>query len=223
MQKETILAFNDINTTYSTNKYIKNNAPKRTKKVFPQWWHQISTEPILAVKTNLLYDAVSVLNAEIEVPIGNSWSVAGKYIFPWWTTKNNGNAVQINAVSLGGKYWLGSKEKRNIIPKLTGWNIGLYIGAGLYDLQIKNNGYQGEFLIAAGTTCGYAHAINRNKSLRLEYSLGLGYMKTNYRYYEGMEDNKFLVWQYDGKYSWIGPTKIDVSLVWMISRKVKHK
>ncbi len=176
--------------------------------------------PLFAVKTNLLYDIVLIPNIEIEVPIGNRWSLAGEWIFPWWVTKNNGNALQIQAGTIEGRYWLGEREK---LPLLTGWFGGVYAGGGYYDLQYKNNGYQGEFFIAAGLSAGYAHTINKRGNLRMEYNIGLGYLKTEYRYYEGKEDNKFLVWQYDGNYSWIGPTKLEVSLVLMLNHNRKKR
>ncbi len=176
--------------------------------------------PLFAVKSNLLYDVLLIPNIEIEVPIGNRWSVAGEWMFPWWITKNNGNALQILSGTIEGRYWLGQREKH---PLLTGWFAGAYAGGGYYDLQYENNGYQGEFYIAAGLSAGYAHTINKKGNLRMEYNIGVGYLKTDYRYYEGREDNKFLVWQYDGSYTWIGPTKLEVSLVWMLNHNRKKR
>ncbi len=167
-----------------------------------------------ALKTNLLYDLLLTPSFELEVPIGDRWSVAGEWIFPWWITRNNGNALQIMSGQVEGRYWFGDRNNK---PQLTGWFAGFYAGGGLYDLQWKNNGYQGEFYIAAGFAGGYAHTINKSGSLRMEYSLGVGYLNTEYRYYEGMQNNEYLVWQHDGRYTWIGPTKAKVSLVWMIN------
>ena len=180
-------------------------------------------QPLFAVKTNLLFDVATITNVELEVPVSKRWSVAGEWIFPWWVTKDNGNALQVLSGNIEGKYWLGSDSERAISPVMTGWFAGLYAGGGLYDLQYRNNGYQGEFYIAAGLSGGYAHTINKSGSLRMEYSLGLGYMKTNYRYYEGRENNKFLVWQYNGSYRWLGPTKAKVSLVWLINRNRRKR
>ncbi len=171
------------------------------------------------VKSNLLFDVATVLNVGAEVPIGNRWSVAGDYIFPWWVSSDNANALQVMAGELEGRYWFGSPELRSARPQLTGWFAGLYAGGGLYDFQRNGNGYQGEFFLAAGLSGGYAHTINRSGNLRMEYSLGVGYLETNYRYYEAKEDNQFLVWQHDGRYSWFGPTKAKVSLVWFFDWK----
>ncbi len=169
-----------------------------------------------ALKTNLLYDLLLTPSIEAEVPIGERWSIAGEWIFPWWTTKDNGNALQILSGQVEGRYWFGNRTNK---PQLTGWFASFYAGGGLYDLQWKNNGYQGEFYIAAGASAGYAHTINNSGSLRMEYSLGVGYLNTEYRYYEGMQNNEYLVWQYDGRYTWIGPTKAKVSLVWFLDWK----
>ena len=67
---------------------------------------------------------------------------------------------------------------------MTGWFAGRYVGGGLYDFEYKAKGYQGEFFIAGGLSGGYAHTINKSGTLRMEYSLGIGYMQTDYRKYE---------------------------------------
>lgn len=171
--------------------------------------------PLLALKTNLLFDVATILNVEVEVPIFDKFSALAEWNFPWWVARDNGSALEVLSGSLEGRYWFGD---RTDVPKLTGWFGGLYAGGGLYDVQWNDNGYQGEFFIAAGVSAGYAHTINKSETLRLEYSLGVGYLETDYRYYEGRQDNKYLVWQYDGSYSWFGPTKAKVSLVWMLHR-----
>lgn len=107
---------------------------------------------------------------------------------------------------------------------MTGWYAGLYAGGGLYDFEYEAKGYQGEFFIAAGIDAGFAHTINKSGTLRMEYSLGLGYLKTDYRYYESLYDidSKWHpIRQQNGTYTWIGPTRARVSLVWLLNRKVE--
>ena len=178
--------------------------------------------PLFALKTNLLFDAATILNAEIEVPLSPRWSVGAEAIFPWWTDKDWQNAIQINSANLELKYWLGNRITR---PRMTGWFLGLYAGGGLYDLEYNHKGYQGEFFIATGLSSGFAHTINRSGTLRMEYSLGVGYLKTEYRYYEAQHssiDHQWhLIRQHNGAHTWIGPTKLKVSLVWTINRKQK--
>ena len=108
---------------------------------------------------------------------------------------------------------------------MTGLFTGLYAGGGYYDFMFDNTrtGIQGEFYIMAGATVGYAHSISSNDRLRLEYTLGLGYLQTRYRKY---------VWDYfdyvltapstqSWKTSIFGPTQAKVSLVWLIYKNRK--
>lgn len=172
--------------------------------------------PILALKTNLLFDAAMIPNMEVEVPLGRRWSVNGEYMFPWWLLKDDKYCLQILAGGLEGRYWLGNRKKR---PVLTGHFLGFYAGGGKYDLQWERDGYQGEFFIASGLSYGYAHRIARN--LRLEYSVGIGLLRTGYRHYHARDNYQVLLWQNDGNYTWLGPTKIKISLVWTLNRRIK--
>ena len=48
--------------------------------------------------------------------------------------------------------------------------------------------------------------------LAIEFSVGIGYLDTEYRKYTSYGND--LVWVSSGKYHFIGPTKAKVSLVW---------
>lgn len=168
--------------------------------------------PPFALKTNLLFDAASVLNVEVEIPIGPRWSINAEYMFPWWQWRTRHYTIQTLSGNVEGRYWLGDRSRKGL---LEGFFVGAYTGGGYYDLQLGNKGWQGEFYIALGASAGYAHRIG--KRLGMEYSIGLGYMHTKYREYLPMDDCK--VWQKDGRWSYLGPTKIKVSLVWMLGDK----
>ncbi len=181
--------------------------------------YEFDVVPFFAFKSNLLFDLATALNIAVEVPIGDKWSVNGEWMFPWWITDDATTAFQLLSANVEGRYWFGDRTKK---LKLTGLFAGYYIGGGLYDLRMNSKGYQGEFYIASGFSGGYAHAINKSGSLRMEYALGLGYLNTDYRYYEGRADNRFMVWQYNGRYVWLGPTRASVSMVWMLNINKKR-
>ena len=172
--------------------------------------------PLFAVKTNLLFDAALMPNIELEVPIGKRWSLNGEYMFPWWLINDDRYCLQILMGGLEVRYRPGKRSGRDV---LTGHFIGLYAGGGKYDLQWDKNGYQGEFFIAAGVSYGYAHSIARN--LRLEYNIGIGMLRTDYRHYHSRDNHRTLLWQENGEYTWLGPTKLKISLVWLITGKNK--
>jgi len=175
--------------------------------------------PLFALKTNLLFDAVSALNIEVEIPFGNRWSVSTEYIFPWWLWENRQIAFEMLNFNIEGRLWIGYRAYKK---ELTGWYMGLYAGGGYFDFEWKDKGYQGEFFIATGLSAGYAHTIGQSGNWRMEYGLGVGIIHINYREYAprfGSDGEWHLIRQSDGQHFWLGPTKAKVSLVWMINAK----
>lgn len=174
----------------------------------------------LALKTNLLFDAATILNVEIEVPIARRWSIAGEWIFPWWLWENKQNCLEVLQGTLEARYWFKNDFSKQEVSlqkhnPLAGWFVGLYGGAGYYDLEWHRKGYQGEFFVAVGLSAGYVRPLNR--SLSMEFSLGIGFLKTDYRYYNAKQDvmgDWRLIKQYPGSFTWIGPTKAKISLIW---------
>lgn len=178
--------------------------------------------PLLALKTNLLSDIISGVNIEIEVPIGKRWSVLGEYVFPWWLYESKQIALQSLNGTLETRYWFGDRSSHN---KLTGLFMGIYGGAGYYDIEWLKNGYQGEFF-HTGISGGYAHTISKYGDFRMEYSLGLGYLGTKYREYEaiyGLDNEWHLIRRRNGTTRYFGPTRAKISIVWMLNKYVANK
>ena len=190
-----------------------------SQSIAPVFTGKAPKRPFIALKTNLLFDLALMPNVEVEVPFGNRWSLNGELMFPWWLFDGDKYCLQILSGGLEGRYWLGSRQNRENRKVLTGHFLGLYAGGGKYDLQWDRNGYQGEFFIAAGISYGYSTPIARN--LNLEFSLGIGLLRTGYEHYHARDNYRTLLWQNNGRYTWVGPTKAKISLVWMLNRKMK--
>ena len=179
-------------------------------------------KPVLALKTNLLLDAASVVNLGLELPLGKRFSIGADVYCPWWRNSGADVTIQMFGADLEARYWFGDRERRK---KMTGFFAGVYAGAGYFDFQFgrltDGKGMQSDFFFTGGLCAGYTHAISR--SLRLEYSLGVGYYHCNFREYISVKDTKFgdikaIEYPWDTKRS-IGflPTRASMSLVWMIS------
>ena len=175
----------------------------------------------VAVKTNALYDVVTALNAEVEVPIGRTFSLMVEDVFPWWNWGPNGKKYCFQLWSMGvePRWWFARDDRKDY---LTGHFAGLYGMSGKYDLQWDTKMcYQGEFW-SAGLTYGYALPVTR--WMNMEFSVSAGFLRTDYRHYQpdpGYEHlfrDKYNV----GTTTWFGPTKLKVSLVIPIG-KDSHK
>ena len=177
-------------------------------------------ETILALKTNLLYDALSWLNFSVEVPLGDRFSALYYHQFPCWTWGEGNNEYCMRFLSIGAEArWWFKPEPRKFTAghfrrdKLVGHFVGVYAESGKWDFERKRDVcYQGEHW-SAGLSYGYAMPIG--KRLNLELSLSVGYASIAYRGYTPSEDYEIL-WrdpEKEGRWHYIGPTKAQVSLV----------
>ena len=69
-------------------------------------------EPLhrLAVKTNLLYDAVLMPSLEVEYRIDDRWSVNLEGDVAWWKNDGRHRYYQLATVSPEGRYWFRDPE-----------------------------------------------------------------------------------------------------------------
>ena len=174
---------------------------------------------IAALKSNLLYDLLTALNFEIEVPIGKKWSIVAEDVFPWWHIGNK-YALQMWEMGVEGRYWFKRTPERKV---LSGQFLGLYTMSAKYDFQWRSSfNYQGEYW-SAGITYGYAMPIS--KRLNLELSLSLGYLSTAYRHYTPSPGYTELIRDpyKQGRMGYFGPTKIKASLVFPINIPLKKR
>ena len=171
----------------------------------------------LALKSNLLYDAATVVNFAVEVPFNERFSLLYEHHCPWWLSDNNRFCVEY--LSFGGEFrWWFSPRTQPASPKrvqrdaLVGHFLGLYGMGGKFDFQLNRNlCYQGEFF-SAGLTYGYSMPIA--KRLNLEFTISAGYARIPHRHYIPTEDWSLLIRDRnkEGVWHYFGPTKIGVSL-----------
>ena len=185
---------------------------------------------ILALKTNLLYDALSLVNYSIEVPIGERFSALWYHQFPWWTWGQADNQYCIRFLSIGGegRWWfkpmprpqMGKSVQRD---RLMGHFVGLYAESGKWDFEWgRDICHQGEHW-SVGLSYGYSMPLGRR--LNMEFSLSLGYASIAYRGYTPSENYEIL-WRdpaKQGRWHYFGPTKVQVSLVYPILLTTKKK
>lgn len=166
----------------------------------------------LAIKTNMLYDLLLVPNIGVEVYLGKSWSAGGNWMYAWWKTDRKHRYWRTYGGDLYLRRWLGSKAEAK---PLTGHHLGLYGGIVTYDFELGGRGYLGDkWSYHAGIEYGYAHPIARR--LNLEFNIGIGYLGGEYKEYLPIDDH--YVWQATKRRHWFGPTKAEISLVWLIGR-----
>lgn len=182
-------------------------APQLTEETDTVQTEHTPCKPVhrLAIKSNLIYDALLMPNLEIEYRINDRWSVALEGNVAWWHNDSKHKYYQIAMIAPESRYWFMTRNPWH------GHYVGLFAGGGKYDLENGGRGYKGEGFIS-GVTYGFMFPIARNLSFDAE--IGLGYVNTRYREYIP-RDGHYL-FQRRSRTDYFGPVKVKFSLVWRL-------
>lgn len=172
------------------------------------------------IRTNMLYDALLVPNIGVEFYLGKDWSVTADWMYGWWKRDPGHWYWRAYGGGVGVRKWFGRAAKEK---PLTGHHVGVYGQIFTYDFEAGGRGYMGgkpggtlwdKMNYAAGIEYGYSLPIGRR--LNIDFTVGIGYWGGTYHEYKPI-DNCY-VWQSTKQRNWFGPTKAEISLVWLIGK-----
>ena len=178
-----------------------------------------------AVKTNMLYDALLVPNIGVEFYLGKDWSVGANWMYAWWKTDRRHWYWRTYGGDMVIRKWLGKAAKEK---PLTGHHLGLYGQIFTYDFETGGKGYMGgkpggtlwdKMNYSAGVEYGYSLPVAYR--LNIDFTIAVG--DWGVTYYEYTPVDNCYVWQATKERHWFGPTKAEISLVWLIGRENFNK
>lgn len=174
----------------------------------------------MAVKTNMLYDALLVPNIGVEFYVGKNWSLAGNWMYAWWKSDRHHNYWRLYGGDLEVRRWFGRKASEK---PLAGHHIGLYGRIFTYDFETGGTGYMGgkpggtlwdKMNYSVGLEYGYSLPVARR--LNLDFVIGVGYWGGEYHKYAPIDGH--YVWKETRRRHWFGLTEAEISLVWLLGR-----
>jgi len=172
----------------------------------------------MSLKTNMLFDALLLPNIGIEFYLGHDWSISGNWMYGWWDNKGRQRYWRAYGGELAVRRWFGPAAARK---PLTGHHLGLYGHIFTYDFEFGNRGEMGgepgkplwsRPSYAFGLEYGYSMPIAGR--LNIDFVLGVGYLGGSYYKYRPV-GNQFVAESLHRR-NWLGPTKLEVSLVWLL-------
>ena len=164
----------------------------------------------MAIKSNMLYDLAMTPNAAIEFYLGAGFSLTANWQYAWWKRDKSAFYWRTYGGDVEARYWFGKLAKEK---PLTGHHVGLYGQMITYDFEFGGNGILApRWSWAIGASYGYSLPIHR--VLNIDFSAGVGYHTGLYHNYTPIDGE--YIWQATKRRRWIGPTKFEVSLVWLI-------
>lgn len=166
----------------------------------------------IAVKSNLLYDALVTANLGTEISFSPKWTLDLSANYNGWTFKDNKK----------WKHWMVQPEARYwFCEKFNGHFIGAHLLGGQYNWggiklplglfkDLKNYRYEGYYY---GGGLVYGHQWLLGKRWSIEAAIGAGYIRAHYDKYDCPLCGK---WLERGKKNYFGVTKAAISLIYVI-------
>lgn len=170
----------------------------------------------VAVKTNLLYDALLSINAGVEVGLAPKWTLDVSGSFNDWNLSHDRK----------WKHWMLQPEARYwFCDRFGGHFLGFHAHGGQYNIgglkndwnflgtdfsKLSDGRYQGWF-VGAGVGYGYAWILGRHWNLEAE--LGVGYSYTQYDRFNCAGCQKKT--DSDQDHHFIGVTKAAINLIYL--------
>ncbi len=172
----------------------------------------------MAIKTNMIFDALAIPNVSAEFYVGKNISVLANWMYGWWDNNTHHRYWRYYGGDLALRWWFGSAAADK---PLTGHHIGVYGGVFTFDFEWGGKGYMGgnpgatlwdRCMTTAGFEYGYSLPVGRR--LNIDFTIGFGYIGGKYIKYEPFGNG--YRWLSTHRLRWIGPAKAEISLTWLI-------
>ena len=206
---------------------------------------------LLSIKTNLLFDFAympgygrfcPIPNVAIEYyPLRGHFTYGASFDGPWWQHYREHRYFQVRNYQIHTRYYLRSGDILQGRPgegaAFKGLYFSAYAHAGLYNICFgERRGWEGE---GWGGGMGYVVPLGRSEHWRLEFGLQGGFFRTLYDPYQWKCPVKpdtdpelyYYKWYGDAndfqkrkhRYSWLGPTRVEITLSYDLLYRRNHK
>ena len=163
---------------------------------------KITNDYHLSLRANLLRWATLTPDLGLEWRICPSWGIAVNGSWTSWSWSGKDRRYALWEVAPEVRYYMGEKKA---------WYMGAMFKAGQFNYKLSETGKKGD-LMGGGITAGYQ--LRLNKSLDLDFNLGLGYLNADYEEYEVIDGVR--VRRGNETKDWWGPINAGVTLVWKL-------
>ena len=151
---------------------------------------------VWALKTNLLTDLAVMPSVGLEVNL----------------------SLRLATADMELRYWFGS----NGSALLKGFHAGIYGAVYRYEFLFGGKGHQAKINWGTGISGGYT--VPLGNCLSIDFGLSVGYIGGKYKKYEVSDDEyHHHVWTEEKSGHYFGPTKAEISLIWLFSRSLWPK
>ena len=193
----------------------------------------VAAEPRKAgflIYTNALYDLGLVPNLGTQFYLGRGIALNARWGYGWWDIDPRHYYWRAYGGELTLRKYFSRPEDNGsgLFRSSLGHHLGVYGQVVTYDFELGGVGHIGgvpgknifhDPSFGAGLEYGYT--IPLGKHFNLDFSIGAGYLGGNVREYIP-NGNEYVI-KDTYRRNWFGPTRVDISLYWLIGFENKNK
>lgn len=157
----------------------------------------------LALKTNVLYDACTLLNLAVEMQVHKKITVELPLTCSLWDLGSE-HGVRTVALQPEARWWIGNEAGR-------GYFVGLHAHVAWFNVKWNDNRYQDVDRPLLGAGLSYGYKLPLSEHWGAEFTLGLGYANMKYNTYYNIDNGALLDTRV--RHYW-GVTRVGASLVY---------
>ena len=217
--KETVIAppLNTLDT--STASGLTNGHDTADQPVAPAIPHRGNfLADRLFFTTNMLYDAALTPNIGVGLKVADRVTVLADWMYARWSNHDRRRYWRIYGGDIEVRYRIGPHRKGS---PLGGHYVGAYGSLACYDFQAgrSHSGVLSDkYNYAVGLS--YTYSLPLSSCFNIDFNLGIGYLWGTYKKHRPIDDCD--VWLSTHKLGWVGPTRIGITLVWLVGNNVKN-
>ena len=166
----------------------------------------------------MLYDVALTPNLGVGMGVTDRLTVTADWMWARWSNRDRRRYWRIYGGDLELRYRIG--PARDGRP-LAGHHIGVYCSLACYDFQAgrSHTGVLSDrYNYAVGVS--YTYSLPVSARFNIDFSLGVGYLWGTYKKHTPIDDCD--VWLSTHRLRWFGPTRVGVSLVWLVGNAVAN-
>lgn len=174
--------------------------PKSTAPVV----YTSAADRYMAIKTNIAYDAIGILNLDYECQVARHLSVELPVMWSFWDWKQT-QGLRTVALQPALKWWPGEVGRGNA--------VGVDFDLAWFNYRHDAKRYQSQGRPLMGASVNYAYTLEMGRGWQAEFAVAVGYVNMQYNTYYNIT-NGAVIGTHTRNY--FGPTRLGISLVYKL-------
>lgn len=184
------------------------------------------------LRTNLAHDVATIPSIGTQIYLGGGCALDLNWSGSWWSKSSKNRFWRAYGMEAAFRYFFRRPQDNaaGMFRSLTGHHLGVYGQVFTYDIEFGGKGYLGglegrNIFAAPSWSAGleYGYTLPLSKHFNLDFGLGVGYMRGPVQEYVPDGNGGYARVGEPRMFQWIGPTRLEITLQWLMGIENKRR